>query len=70
MHMIGRLYIGVNGTVPFPGLLGECIEVEDMVLFCIEAGTTIITALDNMPGDSLALRYVCVLASWTSLSIC
>ena len=61
MHMIGHQHIGVNGTVIFPGLLGEYIEVVEIVLFCIEAGTTIIAALDNMPGDS---RHYDTRASW------
>lgn len=59
MHMIGHQHISVNGAVIFPGLLGLCIEVVDIVLFCIETGAMIIAALiicQGIPGTAIRAR--------------
>jgi hypothetical protein len=51
MDMIGHQDIGMDGDSVFSGGFAQAFQVEPVIVVCIEAGLTIVAALDNVLGD-------------------
>jgi len=61
MDMVGHQAIGVNPAAILPGLLSRMLQIATVIRLRRETGRPVITALDDMPGDT---RYCQACASW------